>query len=181
MLDGSWPRDCQDDCWVREMSRPNTAIWRENIMDRQSTQVSFGQHVSKLVEMIWRRWETPSWMKQLTCWWSTPERYHGSKSSVCSAPSWRGWPAAVSGICIWSTAWEVNSHIRAYQEEQDVTFQLPSSTREEKPKTNLQVVSLKNGCSLFSRLYIACQSRDCILHDFFCHENQPCLPSPSQW
>ena len=32
---------------------------------------------------------------------------------------------------------------------------------------------MKNDCSLFSRLYIACQSSDGNLHDFFCHEKQP--------
>ena len=32
---------------------------------------------------------------------------------------------------------------------------------------------------MFSRLYIACQSRDGNLDEFFCHENQPCPPSIS--
>ena len=47
----------------------------------------------------------------------------------------------------------------------------------EKSKASLQVSSLKNDVSLFSRLYIACQSRDGDLDDFFCHGNQPCPPS----
>ena len=45
----------------------------------------------------------------------------------------------------------------------------------EKTKASLQVSSLKSDCSLFSRLYIACQSRDGDLQDFFCHENQACI------
>ena len=49
-------------------------------------------------------------------------------------------------------------------------------SRREKSKASLQVSSLKNDVSLFSRLYIACQSRDGNLDDFFCHENQPCPP-----
>ena len=40
--------------------------------------------------------------------------------------------------------------------------------------------SLKSDCSLFSRLYIACQSRDGDLNEFFRHENQSCPPSLSQ-
>ena len=39
---------------------------------------------------------------------------------------------------------------------------------------------LRNGCSLFSRLYIACQTRKGDLPDFFRHENQPTSPSLSK-
>ena len=42
-----------------------------------------------------------------------------------------------------------------------------------------QITSLKNDCSLFSRLYIACQTREGSLDDFFKHENQSCPPSLS--
>ena len=38
---------------------------------------------------------------------------------------------------------------------------------------------MKRDCSLFSRLYIACQTRDGNLDDFFKHENQGCPPSLS--
>lgn len=31
---------------------------------------------------------------------------------------------------------------------------------------------LKEDCHLFSRLFISCQSRECDLQEFFCHENQ---------
>ena len=40
-----------------------------------------------------------------------------------------------------------------------------------KSKASLQVFSLKSGVALFSRLYIACQSRDDNLEDYFLHEN----------
>ncbi len=49
----------------------------------------------------------------------------------------------------------------------------------EKSKTQLQVSSLKNDCSLFSRLFIASQTRDGDLDEFFAHENQACPPSLS--
>ena len=39
--------------------------------------------------------------------------------------------------------------------------------------------SLKNDCTLFSRLYIACQTRDGDLKEFFKHENQSYPPSLS--
>lgn len=45
-------------------------------------------------------------------------------------------------------------------------------------KKQAQVAALKDDCSLFSRLYIACQSREGDLQDFFKHENQS--PSLSQ-
>ena len=45
---------------------------------------------------------------------------------------------------------------------------------------SLHVSSLKNDCSLFSRLYNACQTRDGNLQDFSHHENQPCPPFLSQ-
>ena len=44
-------------------------------------------------------------------------------------------------------------------------------------KQKSQVKALKDNCSLFSRLYIACQSRDEDLEDFLKHENQPWPPS----
>ena len=50
----------------------------------------------------------------------------------------------------------------------------------EKSKASLQVSSLKNDCSPFSRLYIACQTQDGNIQDLFHHENQPCPPSLSQ-
>ena len=43
-----------------------------------------------------------------------------------------------------------------------------------------KVSVLKEDCALFSRLYIACQSRDGNLEDFFRFENQPWPPSLSQ-
>ena len=39
---------------------------------------------------------------------------------------------------------------------------------------------LRNGCSLFSRLHIACHTRKGDLPEFFRHENQPTLPSLSK-
>ncbi len=50
----------------------------------------------------------------------------------------------------------------------------------EKSRASLQVSSLRSDVSLFSRLYIACQSRDGDLEKFFHHENQACPPSISQ-
>lgn len=49
-----------------------------------------------------------------------------------------------------------------------------------KSSASLKVSSLKNDVSHFSRLYIACQSRDGNLDEFFRHENQACPPSLSQ-
>ena len=47
-------------------------------------------------------------------------------------------------------------------------------------KQKMKVTALKNDCSLFSRLYIACQTRDGDLDTFFQHENQTTPPSLSQ-
>lgn len=44
-------------------------------------------------------------------------------------------------------------------------------------KDKSKILQLKNDCSLFSRLYIACQNRDGNLEEFFRHENQPWPPS----
>ena len=41
------------------------------------------------------------------------------------------------------------------------------------------MVALKNDCSLFSRLYIACQAREGNLEESFRHENKPFPPSLS--
>ncbi len=50
-----------------------------------------------------------------------------------------------------------------------------------KSKTAMQVSSLKSDVSLFSRLFIAGQSRDGTLEEFFHHENQVCPPLLSQF
>lgn len=44
-------------------------------------------------------------------------------------------------------------------------------------KKQAQVSALKDDCSLFSRLYISCQTREGDLEEFFRHENQPWPPS----
>ena len=46
-------------------------------------------------------------------------------------------------------------------------------------KNKAKVDSLINNCALFSRLFIACQSRELDLDDFFMHENQTAPPSLS--
>ena len=48
-------------------------------------------------------------------------------------------------------------------------------------KTKAKVAALKDDCSLFSRLYIACQTREGDMEEFFKHENQPWPPSLSQY
>ena len=55
-----------------------------------------------------------------------------------------------------------------------------SSSAKVQPKDKQKVASLKNDVQLFSRLYIACQTREGNLYDFFRHENQPYPPSLSQ-
>ena len=54
-------------------------------------------------------------------------------------------------------------------------------TPTEKKRSNKEqkMVALKNDCSLFSRLYIACQAREGNLKEFFRHKNQPFPPSLS--
>ena len=51
----------------------------------------------------------------------------------------------------------------------------------EKPKEKMQIASLKEDCSLFSRLYVSCQIRDGNLEEFFAHENQCFPPSLSHF
>ena len=47
-------------------------------------------------------------------------------------------------------------------------------------KDKAKITVLKEGCALFSRLYIACQNREGNLEDFFKFENQPWPPSLPQ-
>ena len=47
-------------------------------------------------------------------------------------------------------------------------------------KQKSQVATMKENCFLFSRLYIACQSREGNLEDFFKHENQTWSPALSK-
>ena len=50
----------------------------------------------------------------------------------------------------------------------------------EKSSKQLQLSSLKSNCSLFSRLYIASQTRNSDLDEFFKHESQAYRPTLSQ-
>jgi len=54
------------------------------------------------------------------------------------------------------------------------------SSRKKLSSSNLKLSELKTDCELFSRLYIACQTRDGDLAEFFKFENQPYPPSLSQ-
>ena len=54
---------------------------------------------------------------------------------------------------------------------------LPLMSRKNVQKKKSKLASLKDDCSLFSRLYIACQSRQGDLQTFFEHENQPWPPA----
>ena len=56
-------------------------------------------------------------------------------------------------------------------------FSTPQAKQRSRSKE--QVASLKTNCTLFSRLYITCQARQCNLDSFFEHENQACPPSIS--
>ena len=47
-------------------------------------------------------------------------------------------------------------------------------------KKKVQVAALEDDCALLSRLYIACQSREGNLKEFFKHENYPWSPSLAQ-
>jgi hypothetical protein len=49
-----------------------------------------------------------------------------------------------------------------------------------KSSKQLQLSTLKNNCSLFSKLYIASKIRNGGLDEFFQHENQACPPALSQ-
>ena len=50
----------------------------------------------------------------------------------------------------------------------------------DKTKSKLQVTSLRNDCSLFSRLYIASQLRNGNMDEYFEYENQAYPPALSQ-
>ena len=54
-----------------------------------------------------------------------------------------------------------------------------SHVQNENSKSHTKAVTLKRDCHLFSRLYIACQSREADLEQFFMHENQSEPPSIS--
>ena len=56
-------------------------------------------------------------------------------------------------------------------------FSRPPVKRPSKQK--MQIASLKSDCALFSRLYVACQTRDGDLDKFFTYENQAAPPSLS--
>lgn len=56
---------------------------------------------------------------------------------------------------------------------------MSTPTKKAASKDQVKVKLLKEDCSLFGRLYIACQTRDGDLDEFFSYENQPWPPSLS--
>ena len=59
-------------------------------------------------------------------------------------------------------------------------FSTPSKKKQQS-NDKMKISSLKDDCSLFSRLYISCQVREGNLDVFFAHENQRCPPSLSHF
>ena len=54
-----------------------------------------------------------------------------------------------------------------------------ATSSQKSSRATQQLSSMKRDCSLFSRLYISCQTRNGDLDEFFKHENQGCPPSLS--
>ena len=48
-------------------------------------------------------------------------------------------------------------------------------------KSKQKVLSLKQDCQLYASLYVACQTRESDLSDFFSHENHSCPPALSKF
>ena len=124
----------------------------------------------------WKRWATHSWRKLLISWDLTPGTSLTVASSVRQAETMgpEQYQTFMTDPLVKQT-----THIR----EPIKIIKLSLFSRppqREKSNTSLQVSSLKSDCSRFSRLYIACQSRDGNLQDFFKHENQACPSSLSQ-
>ena len=63
---------------------------------------------------------------------------------------------------------------RYIAQEQDTTLSRPAV--EVPSKGKLQLQSLKVTLKVFSMLYLACQSRDGDVDQFFCHEKHACPP-----
>ena len=57
---------------------------------------------------------------------------------------------------------------------------LTQPSQPKKPSSNMEIASLKKSFHLFSRLYIACQTRDGNLDEFFFHENNSYPPAISK-
>ena len=95
-------------------------------------------------------------------------------ASTCSTSDWETWRRSVSGICLVNRTKAITDPIKRNS--------LPLFCRppvRKKSSKQLQVSSLKNNYSLFSRLYVASQVRNGDLDEFFKHENQACPPSLS--
>ena len=60
-----------------------------------------------------------------------------------------------------------------------VLFRLSAPIAKSLSSAKSKLASVRNDCTLFSRLYIACQARDGNLDEFFAHENQSFPPSLS--
>ena len=52
-----------------------------------------------------------------------------------------------------------------------------STTEKKETKSATKISNLNSDVNLFSRLYIASQTRDCDMDNFFAHENHPWPPS----
>lgn len=144
---------------------------------RKSTQVTFGNHVSKLVEVMEEMGnpfleETTDLLRLHTRDIMDPKVVSAVRQA--EEIGQQQYQAFVTDRLL-ERSTPISETIK-----KNMLSLFSCPPRREKSKANLQVASLKNDCSLFSRLYIACQSRDGNLHEFFCHENQPWPPSLSE-
>ena len=76
--------------------------------------------------------------------------------------------------------WERKVPVTAHMSRNKLSLLKQTGSRlKPSQKQTSKLASARNDCSLFSRLYIACQTRDGDLDTFFSHENQPNPPSLS--
>ena len=76
--------------------------------------------------------------------------------------------------------WERKVPVTAHMSRNKLSLLKQTGSRlKPSEKQTSKLASARNDCSLFSRLYIACQTRDGGLDTFFSHENQPNPPSLS--
>ena len=139
----------------------------------KSTQVIFAEHVKNLVQVM-EEMGNP-FLEEIKDLLRVDTRDivdSAVASAICQAEE-----IGKKQYQTFETARTIKASVRAYHKEQTSLFSRPPPR--EKSRASLQVSSFKNDVSLFSRLYIACQSRDGNLDDFFQHENQACPPSLS--
>ena len=167
--------------WIKKMARwKSLNCHNSKYIDEESTTIGTNELYDNIrpVGNIWGHEKPTPWRQ----WRHADSSHKGRYEQRCdmnSKRSGRDRSTSIQWICGGQAESASNKPLSDVVSKNKLAlFSTPQAKQRSRSKE--QVASLKTNCTLFfSRLYMACQARQCNHDSFFEHENQACPPSIS--